>query len=47
MTALGKDADEKDHLDDVVSVDGFFEGPDREIDWGMVDDELHTTSTSC
>jgi dihydrofolate reductase len=24
-----------------LSVDGFFEGPDREIDWGMVDDELH------
>jgi dihydrofolate reductase len=24
-----------------VSVDGFFEGPNREIDWGMVDDELH------
>jgi len=37
----GKGRDEKDHLDDVVSVDGFFEGPDREIDWGMVDDELH------
>jgi hypothetical protein len=24
-----------------VSVDGFFEGPDRELDWHMVDDELH------
>ncbi|MEA3077444.1 MAG: hypothetical protein QOF60_2352 [Actinomycetota bacterium] len=24
-----------------VSVDGFFEGPNREIDWGKVDDELH------
>jgi dihydrofolate reductase len=24
-----------------VSLDGFFEGPNREIDWGMVDDELH------
>ncbi|AZS70600.1 deaminase [Streptomyces lydicus] len=24
-----------------VSVDGFFEGPDREIDWHLVDDELH------
>ena len=24
-----------------VSVDGFIEGPDREIDWHMVDDELH------
>jgi dihydrofolate reductase len=23
-----------------VSVDGFFEGPDREIDWHLVDDEL-------
>jgi dihydrofolate reductase len=24
-----------------ISVDGFFEGPNREIDWHMVDDELH------
>ena len=24
-----------------VSVDGFMEGPSREIDWHMVDDELH------
>jgi hypothetical protein len=24
-----------------VSVDGFIEGPDGEIDWHMVDDELH------
>jgi dihydrofolate reductase len=24
-----------------VSLDGFFEGPDREIDWHLVDDELH------
>jgi dihydrofolate reductase len=24
-----------------VSVDGFFEGPNREIDWHLVDDELH------
>ncbi|MFC9249553.1 dihydrofolate reductase family protein [Streptomyces sp. NPDC057136] len=24
-----------------VSVDGFFEGPDREIDWHLVDEELH------
>lgn len=24
-----------------VSVDGFMEGPDRKIDWHMVDDELH------
>ena len=24
-----------------VSVDGFIERPDREIDWHMVDDELH------
>ncbi|MDQ1037745.1 dihydrofolate reductase [Streptomyces sp. V3I8] len=24
-----------------VSLDGFFEGPNREIDWHMVDDELH------
>jgi dihydrofolate reductase len=25
-----------------VSLDGFIEGPNREIDWHMVDDELHT-----
>ena len=25
-----------------VSVDGFFEGPNRELDWHMVDDELHS-----
>lgn len=24
-----------------VSLDGYFEGPDRDIDWHMVDDELH------
>ncbi|MGH9265822.1 MAG: dihydrofolate reductase family protein, partial [Acidimicrobiales bacterium] len=25
-----------------VSVDGFIEGPGRELDWHLVDDELHT-----
>jgi len=25
-----------------VSVDGFIEGPNREIDWHLVDDELHS-----
>ena len=25
-----------------VSVDGFMEGPNREIDWHLVDDELHS-----
>jgi dihydrofolate reductase len=25
-----------------VSLDGFFEGPDRSIDWHLVDDELHS-----
>jgi dihydrofolate reductase len=25
-----------------VSLDGFFEGPNRELDWHMVDHELHT-----
>jgi dihydrofolate reductase len=24
-----------------ISVDGYIEGPDREIDWHLVDDELH------
>lgn len=25
-----------------VSLDGYMEGPNRELDWHMVDDELHT-----
>jgi dihydrofolate reductase len=25
-----------------VSLDGFIEGPNRELDWHLVDDELHT-----
>ena len=25
-----------------VSLDGFFEGPDHELDWKIVDDELHS-----
>ncbi|GAA3806825.1 dihydrofolate reductase family protein [Streptomyces phyllanthi] len=25
-----------------VSLDGYFEGPNREIDWHLVDEELHT-----
>ena len=25
-----------------VSLDGFIEGPIAEIDWHMVDDELHS-----
>jgi dihydrofolate reductase len=25
-----------------VSLDGFVEGPDRELDWHLVDDELHS-----
>ena len=25
-----------------VSLDGFFEGPDRELDWHLVDEEVHT-----
>jgi dihydrofolate reductase len=25
-----------------VSLDGFIEGPNRDLDWHMVDDELHT-----
>jgi dihydrofolate reductase len=25
-----------------VSLDGFMEGPNRDIDWHLVDDELHT-----
>jgi dihydrofolate reductase len=26
----------------LVSLDGFIEGPNREIDWGLIDEELHT-----
>ena len=26
----------------MVSLDGFFEGPDRDLSWHLVDDELHT-----
>ena len=26
----------------MVSLDGFVEGPNREIDWGIVDEELHS-----
>ena len=26
----------------MVSLDGFVEGPNRELDWGIVDEELHT-----
>jgi dihydrofolate reductase len=26
----------------LVSVDGFIEGPNRELDWHLVDDELHS-----
>ena len=25
-----------------ISLDGYFEGPNREIDWHLVDDELHS-----
>lgn len=28
-------------LSNAVSVDGFFEGPDRDISWHRVDEELH------
>ena len=24
-----------------VSLDGYFEGPDRELDWQIIDDEIH------
>src|SRR3954471_17677554 len=24
-----------------VSIDGYFEGPNRELDWHLVDEELH------
>ena len=30
-----------------VSLDGFIEGPNREIDWHLVDDELHSRVQRC
>ena len=27
-----------------VSLDGFFEGPDHDINWHRVDDELHASA---
>jgi len=29
-----------------VSIDGFFEGPDRDISWHLVDDEFHSHANS-
>jgi dihydrofolate reductase len=29
-------------LSSTVSLDGYYEGPDREIDWHTVDEEVHT-----
>jgi hypothetical protein len=26
----------------MMSLDGFIEGPDRELDWHISDEELHT-----
>ena len=31
----------------MISLDGYFEGPDADIGWHRVDEELHTSSTSC
>jgi dihydrofolate reductase len=28
-------------LSNSVTLDGFFEGPNRELDWHVVDEELH------
>lgn len=28
----------------MVSLDGFIEGPNRELDWSIIDEELHTFS---
>lgn len=30
-----------------ISLDGYFEGPNREIDWHQVDDELHRHMNEC
>jgi len=38
----GEDAMRKIILMMSVSLDGYIEGPNREIDWHQVDDELHT-----
>jgi dihydrofolate reductase len=42
LSALEETAMRKIILMMSVSLDGFFEGPDRELDWHMVDDELHS-----
>ncbi len=42
MSALEGTAMRKIILMMSVSLDGFIEGPDRELDWHMVDDELHS-----
>jgi dihydrofolate reductase len=39
---LGDDCMRKIILMMSVSLDGFFEGPDRQLDWQLVDDELHS-----
>jgi dihydrofolate reductase len=41
MATAGELAMKKVILFVQVSLDGFFEGPKKEIDWHMVDDELH------
>jgi dihydrofolate reductase len=41
MDEVGGNAMRKIILMMSVSLDGFIEGPHREIDWHMVDDELH------
>jgi dihydrofolate reductase len=42
MSALEGTAMRKIILFMSVSLDGFIEGPDRQIDWHKVDDELHS-----
>ena len=29
-------------IDDWCPIDGFIEGPNRELDWVVIDEELHT-----
>jgi len=32
-------------LSNMVTLDGFFEGPNRELDWHLVDEEFNECAT--
>jgi hypothetical protein len=41
IETLGKKRMRKLIVSHLVSVDGFFEGPDKELDWHVVEEEFH------